>query len=84
MKQRNKMGICDMTHDNWIYFEENYVQKIKKMRKQVKKWWWNKQQWGCEHTTQNGLEQGYFNFFGQTIYYTSVCRDPEIFLYKPK
>jgi len=37
MKKRNKMQICDMTHDYWIYFEENYVQKIKKTRKQVKK-----------------------------------------------
>jgi len=27
MKQRNKMRIRDMTHDYWIYFEENYVQK---------------------------------------------------------
>jgi len=27
MKQRNKMRICDMTHDYWLYFEENYVQK---------------------------------------------------------
>jgi len=37
MKQRNKMRICDMTHDYWLYFEENYVQKIKKTRKQIKK-----------------------------------------------
>jgi len=33
MKQRK---IRDMTHDYWLIFEENYVQKIKKTRKQVK------------------------------------------------
>ena len=27
MKQRNKMQIRDMTHEYWVYFEENYVQK---------------------------------------------------------
>jgi len=31
------MLIRDMTHDYWLYFEKNYVQKIKKTRKQVKK-----------------------------------------------
>jgi hypothetical protein len=27
MKQRKKMQIRDMTHNYWLYFEENYVQK---------------------------------------------------------
>ncbi len=34
MKQRNKMRIHDMTHNYWLYFEENYVQKgFRKTRK---------------------------------------------------
>ncbi len=44
--------------DSWydtrllIIFEENYVQKdLEKREIQVKKWWQNKQWWGCEHRT---------------------------------
>jgi len=34
------MRIRDMTHDHWLYLEENYVQKdLEKREKQAKKLW---------------------------------------------
>jgi len=33
-----------------LLIRKNFLQKIKKTRKQVKKLWWNKHWWGCEHS----------------------------------